>query len=116
MEAITKLIQDITGEWKRTMLTMLFIAFTFPFATTTFLWLERDGKNATIYELQKEHIMLKEIATRGIALNTNISRMQRRNHELLSNSTYFQQRTCVNTASTEGERNKCLLRNKPLEE
>ena len=87
----------------------------FPIITTVAMWAERIGYLGNIY--QTEHAILRHLAIEQGEISRNTLHKHDElleelitNRVLIHNGNYFQQRTCVNTAGTADEREKCLVK------
>lgn len=106
MQQAFNALQWLISEYRRVALSVLLIAFAFPFITTAILYGERVGYFPNVHQI--EHQQLQEI-TRGITANVDRNNRQLRvNHDLIASGVYYQQRTCVNTANTKEEKEACV--------
>jgi len=110
-------LQWLIERYQKVAITVLIIAFAFPFITTAVLWLDRSGYFNNVY--QQEHEVIKDI---GSMIENQIDEMWIQvkggldkqalqlevNQDLIKDSVFYQQRTCVNTANTREEREICL--------
>jgi len=106
-------LQWLVTEYKRLAIIALFILFCFPFVTTAILWMDRTGYFPNVY--QQEHRLLRDLAEkqqltidRTLQVHEKMSKDLIINRSLISDGTYYQQRTCANTAASKEDRNKCF--------
>lgn len=113
MEQVLDGIHKVLTHYKALAIAILSVIIAFPVITTSMMWAERIGYFGNVY--QQEHAILRNLATE----QAQISRDSLHKHDdlrseliinrgLIQGGNYFQQRTCVNTANNQDERNKCL--------
>jgi hypothetical protein len=98
---------------KKAFMAGLMIIFAFPLITTTVLWADRTGYFTNIYQEQHKRIAAATAEALRMWQQTQAGLQQNQaqliiNHGLIRDGNYYLQRTCVNTANTREEREKCL--------
>jgi hypothetical protein len=106
MDKSFNIIQWLISEYKALAMFGLVVIFCFPLVTTGILWMERTGYFKNVYQV--EHQMLRDISTRGVRAAEQNNSQLKTNYDLIRAGTYYQQRTCVNTAKTQDEKEKCI--------
>jgi len=119
MEKSFQAVQWLIERYQKVAMAGIIFAFAFPFVTTGILWLDRSGYFENVY--QEDHNRLQRnvsgldnrladmwIQTKG-QLDKQTLQLEI-NHGLIRDGNFYQQRTCVNTATTREEREICLQR------
>jgi len=113
MDRAFSAIEWLVREYRSVAMAGLIFVFAFPFVTTGILWMDRTGYFPNVYQV--EHAQLRELVKRQYQVAEETLRthheLQRElivNRGLISNGAYYQQRTCVNTAKNNEERERCI--------
>ena len=106
MDRVFESVKFVLSEYKRLALILLLLVFLFPFVTTGILWMERTGYFKNVY--QHEHAQLRQLIIDTNAATQVSIKQLKINHMLISSGSYYQQRTCVNTAKTTEAAQLCL--------
>ena len=106
MDRVLDAVKLVITEYKKVALVLLLLVFLFPFITTVILWMDRTGYFTNVY--QTEHAKIQQLITDTNTLALITLKQLKINHLLISNASYYQQRTCVNTAKTPEAAQLCL--------
>lgn len=108
-------IHTILTHYKALGIIVILVIVAFPIITTSMMWAERVGYFTNVY--QAEHAILRHLAIEQGEISRNTLHKHDElleelitNRVLIHNGNYFQQRTCVNTAGTADEKEKCLVK------
>ena len=115
MDKIYAGLSAVLDRYKALSMVVLVLILAFPIVTTVAMWAERVGYFTNVY--QAEHLILTNLAI----VQANIAQQTLAKHDhlrdelilnrgLIQNGAYFQQRTCVNTATNEADKVACLLK------
>jgi hypothetical protein len=111
------ILQWLIERYQKVAISGVIFAFAFPFVTTAVLWLDRTGYFPNVYQAEHEHIrkltatVESQISDMWLQSKGRLDQQKLQlkiNHDLIADSLYYLQRTCVNTAQTEQKRNLCL--------
>jgi len=105
----------VLQQYKAIAIIVILLMVAFPLITTGVMWAERIGYFGSVYQV--EHSVLQGLATEQMDLSRQTLAVHHAlmhevitNQGLIQSGNYFQQRTCVNTATTTDEKGKCLLK------
>ncbi len=107
LKEVTNGVQDLISTWPKLWRTIVALFVAFPFVTTIYVVAVRDGMiGGDVY--RQEHQVLRSMAADQLDLGRDLKHAIIRNRGLISDSTYYQQRTCINTATTTDEKERCV--------
>ena len=114
MEKTFEALHLLLSQYKALSILCIAVVLMFPVITTAVMFAERTGFFGNVY--QAEHAMLRGLAmeqhelAQGSLLRHDLLRGELiRNRGLIQGAAYFQQRTCINTAQTKDEKDRCVL-------
>ena len=105
-KATVDFIHSLLSEYQKLAVLILFCFFTFPFIAVAVLYAERSGYYTNVY--QQEHRELKGIILRGVKTGDSNLKILSANQTYMLQMLFVQQGICVNAATTNQEKAKCI--------